>query len=99
MRVLYKNYRKLAKKLEKIYELEKRPKLNEDQLETVSRKGELKAQVKEINQTYQLYLEAMKDAKPVQQQEEVPKQEEAKAEPLPEVQKQEENVISLEEHE
>lgn len=99
MKVLYKNYRKPAKKLEKIFELEKREKLNEDQKETVSRKGELKQQVKEINQTYTLYLDATKDAQPAPQKQEAPKEEEAKVEVAPQVQEQDDNSITLEEHE
>ena len=74
--------RKPAKKLEKIFELEKREKLNEDQKETVSRKAELKQQVKEINQTYNLYLDAIKDTKPSEKPAPAPKEEESKAEPV-----------------
>ena len=87
MKALYKNYRKPAKKLEKIFELEKREKLNEDQKETVSRKAELKQQVKEINQTYNLYLDATKDAASVEKAPEPKKEEESKVEPVEEVQK------------
>lgn len=99
MKTLYKNYRKPAKKLEKIFELEKREKLNEDQKETVSRKAELKQQVKEINQTYNLYLDSMKDAKPAEQPAPAPKEEESKAEPVHETQKEQEETVALEFHE
>jgi hypothetical protein len=98
VKALYKNYRKHDKKLDRIKDLEKRPSLNEDQADTVSKKGELEQAVREIDTIFTLYKKSVGGKQEETKEEDVKEvKEEPKEEPKEEEPKEE--TITVKEHE